>query len=61
MDLGAHDATYHSRVLGQLTRWGFVERQTRGSNRSYRYRLSGLGRAVAATIEYPNYPELPAS
>jgi hypothetical protein len=38
MDLGAWDASWHSRSLRKMVRMGLVEKRTRGSARSFEYR-----------------------
>lgn len=43
MDLGASDSSWHSGALRKLVKYGLVERRTRGSDRSYCYRLTDAG------------------
>ena len=44
MDVGGKDQSHHAKTLAQLVAKGLVERKTRGSNRSYTYRVTPLGR-----------------
>jgi chromosome segregation and condensation protein ScpB len=50
MDIGAHNGSHHSATLGQLVRKGLVEKRTRGSVRSFRYRLTEKGNAEVAVL-----------
>ena len=48
MDLGGSDASYHSASLARLVARGLAERKCRGSDRSFRYRLTAEGQQAAA-------------
>lgn len=54
MDLGGKDSSWHSKTLAQLVKKGLVERKTRGSDRSYMYRATALGRDKGTAFRTAN-------
>lgn len=52
MDMGAWDASWHSGYLRRLVKRGDAERVTRGSSRSFEYRITAQGMARVVKIGF---------